>query len=36
MTVWAVDDEYSRTMRMEKEELADGFLTSYAEIELEA
>ena len=36
MTVWAVDDVYSRTMRTEKEELADGFLTSYAEIELEA
>lgn len=36
MTVWAVDDVYSRSMRTEKEELADGFLTSYAEIELEA
>lgn len=35
MTVWAVEDAYSAGMRAEKELLADVFLNSYEEIDLE-
>ena len=32
MTVIAVEDEYSRTMRAEKEALADGFICDFREL----
>lgn len=35
MTVWAIDDFYSKGMRREKEDLADAFLETYEEINLE-
>ncbi|QNM05738.1 HAD family hydrolase [Qiania dongpingensis] len=34
MTVWAVADGYSETVREEKKRLADGFIETYSEIDL--